>query len=99
MEECTVVMHGGTNGAVQGVGCHNRGPGRRVGAGGVWPVGASCVQVDGAKRWVLDELPAELSEQAHMRLWEQGVDGGDTRRQEWSCGRALGGVVVQWRNS
>ena len=38
----------------------------RVGKGGVWPVGASCVLVEGEERWVLDELPAELSEQAYM---------------------------------
>ena len=34
---------------------------RWVGKGGVWPVEASCVLVEGEERWVLDELPAELS--------------------------------------
>ena len=38
----------------------------RVGKGGAWPVEASCVMVEGEERWVLDELPAELSEQACM---------------------------------
>jgi len=28
---------------------------------------------------VLDELPAELSEQAYMWQWEQGVDGDDNQ--------------------
>ena len=32
-----------------------------------------------------DELPAELSEQAYMWQREQGVGGGDDRRQEWLC--------------
>ena len=59
----------------------------RVSKGGVWPVEASCVMVGGEERWVLDELPAELSEQAYMTLWqwEQGEDGGSNRRQEWLC--------------
>ena len=34
---------------------------------------------------MLNELPAELSEQAYMWQWEQGVDGGHGRRQEWLC--------------
>ena len=40
----------------------------RVGKGGVWPVVASCVLVEGEERWVLDELPTEPShgEQAYM---------------------------------
>ena len=38
----------------------------RVGKGGVGPVEASYVLVEGEERWVLDELPAELSEQAYM---------------------------------
>ena len=40
----------------------------RVGKGGVWPVEASCVLVEGEESWVLDELPAELNarEQAYM---------------------------------
>jgi hypothetical protein len=41
--------------------------------------------VEGEERWVLDELPAELSEQAYMWQWEQGVDGDDDQRQEWQC--------------
>ena len=57
----------------------------RVGKGGVWPVEASCVMVEGEERWVLDELPAELSEQAYMWQWEQGVDGNEDQRQEWQC--------------
>ena len=38
----------------------------RVSKGGVWPVEASYVLVEGEKRWVLDQLPAELGEQAYM---------------------------------
>ena len=33
----------------------------------------------------MDELPAELNEQAYMWQREQGVDGEDDRRQEWLC--------------
>ena len=44
----------------------------RVGKGGVWLVEASCVLVEGEERWVLDELPAELTEQAYMSLsWDE----------------------------
>ena len=57
----------------------------RVGKGGVWPVEASCVVVEGEERWVLDELPAELSEQAYMWQWEHGVDGNEDQRHEWQC--------------
>ena len=46
---------------------------------------ASCVLVEGGERWMLDELPAELNEQAYMWQWEQGVDWGGTWRQEWAC--------------
>ena len=46
---------------------------------------ASYVLVDGEERWVLDELLAELSEQAYMCQREQGVDGEDDRRQGWLC--------------
>ena len=38
----------------------------RVSKGGVWPVEASCVLVEGGGRWVLDQLPVELSGQAYM---------------------------------
>ena len=38
---------------------------RRVGRR-VWPVEASCVLVEGEERWVMDQLPAELNEQADM---------------------------------
>ena len=57
----------------------------RVGKGGVWPVEARCVLAEGEERWVRDGLPAELSEQAYMWQWEQGMDGDDTWRQEWMC--------------
>ena len=59
------------------------------------------ILVDGAERWVLDELPAELSEQAYMWQREQGMDAEDDRKQEWLCsgwrpGAAEGqlGIVV-----
>ena len=32
---------------------------------------------------MLDQLPAELNEQAYMWQWEQGVDGDSNWRQEW----------------
>ena len=48
-------------------------------------MGASCILVGGGERWVLDELPTELNEQAYMWQREQGMDGGDDRRQEWLC--------------
>ena len=57
----------------------------RVSKGGVWPVEASCVLVDGEERWVLDELPAELSEQAYIWQWEHGLDGDINRGKEWQC--------------
>ena len=41
--------------------------------------------VGGEERWMLDELPAELNEQAYMWQWEQGVDGDSNWRQEWLC--------------
>ena len=46
---------------------------------------ASCVMVEGEERWVLDELPAELSEQAYIWQWEQGMDGDSDWRQVWLC--------------
>ena len=59
----------------------------RVSKGGVWPVESSCVLVEGEERCVLDQLPAELSEQAYMWQWEQGVDGDSNWRQEWLCSK------------
>ena len=72
---------GGADDTGQGVGCLCRE--MEGGEGGVWPVEASCVLVEGEERWVLDEPPAELNEQAYMWQWEQGVDCDDTWRQEW----------------
>ena len=57
----------------------------RVSKGGVWLVEARCVLVEGEESWVLDQLPAELSEQAYMWQWEQGVDGDNSWRPEWMC--------------
>jgi hypothetical protein len=34
----------------------------RVQKGGVWPMEASCVMTEEDQRWLLDALPAELSE-------------------------------------
>ena len=50
--------------------------GWRVDKCGVWPMEAHRVLVGGEERWVLDELPTELNEQAYMWQWEQGVDWG-----------------------
>ena len=77
----------------------------KVGKGGVWPVEASCVMVGGEERWVLDELPVEISEQAYMLQWEQGVDGEDSKRQEWQCSGWRPGAqeeqlgTVEWTGS
>ena len=57
----------------------------RVDKGGVWPVEASCALVEGEARWVLDELPAELSEQAYMWQRERALDGDGDWEQEWQC--------------
>ena len=57
----------------------------RVDRGGVWPVEVSCVLVEGEARWVLDELPAELSEQAYMWQREHALDGDGDWEQEWQC--------------
>ena len=46
---------------------------------------ASCVLAEGEERWVLDQQPAELSGQAYMWQWEQGVDWRGTWGQEWMC--------------
>ena len=62
----------------------------KVGKGGVWPMEASCVLVGGEERWVLGGLLAELSGQAYMWQWEQGVGGDDTWRQEWVVVLRLG---------
>ena len=43
----------------------------------------------------MTELPAELSEQAYMWQWEQGVDGG--WGQEWLCWRNV--VVVHLKDN
>ena len=57
----------------------------RASKGDVWPVKANCMMVAGEERWVLVELPAEISEQAYMWQWEQGVDGDGNQRQKWQC--------------
>ena len=57
----------------------------RVDKGGVWPVVASFVLVDGEERWVLDELPAQLSEQAYMWQRENELDEDRDWEQEWQC--------------
>ena len=45
---------------------------------------------------MLDELPAELSEQAYMWQWEHGMDGDSNRRREWQCsGWKPGATEVQ----
>ena len=38
--------------------------------------------VEGEARWVLDELPAELSEQAYMWQREHALDGDGDWEQE-----------------
>jgi ribonuclease HI len=57
----------------------------RVQKGGVWPVEASCVAVEGGQRWLLDALPAELSEQVFMQLREQGQEHTLDGQKEWGC--------------
>ena len=46
----------------------------RVHKGGVWPVEASCVVLEEGQRWLLDALPAELSEQVFMQMREEGLE-------------------------
>ena len=60
----------------------------RVDAGGVWQVEASCVLADGAERWVLDELPAELNE----------LEFGDIQdwRQREDAERRMGDSLLKW---
>ena len=41
---------------------------------GVWPVEASCVMTEEGQRWLLDALPAELSEQVFMQLREEVLE-------------------------
>ena len=41
--------------------------------------------MEGGLRWILDRLPAELSEQVYMQQREQGVENEGGWRQEWSC--------------
>ena len=54
------------------------------------------MMIGGGERWVLDELPAELSEQAYMWQWEHGMDGDSNRRREWQCsGRKPGAAEAQ----
>ena len=63
------------------------------------------MMVEGEERWVLDELPAEISEQAYMWQWEQGVDGDDSKGQEWQCSGWRPGAqeeqlgTVEWTGS
>ena len=47
----------GADDAGQGVGYLSGEDRWRIGKGGGWPVGASCVLVGGEERWVLDGLP------------------------------------------
>ena len=75
----------------------------RVQEGGVWPVEASCVVLEEGQRWLLDALPAELSEQVFMQLREVGLEHSQGGQQEWSCSRWKPGAleeqeqVVSWK--
>ena len=64
----------------------------RVQKGGVWPVEASCVMLEEGQRWLLDALPAELSEQVFMQLREQGQEHSLEGQQEWGCSHWKPGV-------
>ena len=67
----------------------------RVQEGGVWPVEASCVVLEEGQRWLLDALPAELSEQVFMQLREEGLghsQGGN------KSGAAPDGSLGHWRS-
>ena len=57
----------------------------RVLTGGVWPLEASCVVVDGEERWMIDELPADLSEQIFMQQRDMGVEHKEEWEQECCC--------------
>jgi hypothetical protein len=54
------------------------------------------VLVEGEERWVLDELPAQLSEQAYMWQREHELDEDRTGSRN---GSAQGGGLVQERSS
>ena len=54
----------------------------RVHKGGVWQVEASCVVLEEGQRWLLDALPAELSEQVFMQLREEGLEHSQEGQQE-----------------
>ena len=39
------------------------------------------------QRWLLDALPAKLSEQVFMQLREEGLEHSQEGQQEWGCPR------------
>ena len=50
--------------------------------------------------WGFRPVPAlELSEQAYMWQWEQGVDGDDNQRQEWQCSGWMPGAEEEQMNT
>ena len=71
--------------------------------GGAWPVEIRCVILEEGQRWLLDALPAELSEQAFMQLREQGQEHLLDGQQEWGCSHWRPGVpdgqdgIVCWK--
>ena len=60
---------------------------------------ASCVLVDVAKRWVLDELPAEFSAWASIQACSSGSKRWMVLVSKGRGGRALGGGLVEWRDN
>ena len=45
------------------------------------------MMLEKGQRWLLDALPAELSEQVFMQLREEGLEHSQEGQQEWGCSR------------
>jgi hypothetical protein len=50
------------------------------------------VVLEEGQRWLLDALPAELSEQVFMQMREEGREHSQEGHQEWSCSSWKPGV-------
>ena len=71
----------------------------RVHKGGIWPVEASCLVLEEGQRWLLDALPAELSEQVFMQMREGGLEHSQEGQQEWSCSNWKPGVPEEHKGT
>ena len=77
----------------------------RVYTGGMWPVEASCVVIEGEERWMIDELPTDLSELVFMQQRGLGIEHEPGWKKEWSCSGWRPGVggeqkdITSWGGS